>query len=52
MFANVPYKNSGAIARDDFPQENQTQQVRTDFRVDTKIALFLYIVTSRFINPL
>ncbi|NJY61896.1 hypothetical protein HC174_03885 [Salinimicrobium sp. CDJ15-81-2] len=28
---NVPYKNSAAIASEDFPQENQTQQVHTDF---------------------
>ena len=43
---NVSYKNSAAIAGDDFPQENQTQQVRTDFRTDNNIALFLYIVAK------
>ena len=32
---NVSYKNSAAIASVDFPQENQTQQVRKDFRFDT-----------------
>lgn len=47
---NVPYKNSAAIAGDDFPQENQTQQVRTDFRFDTVLALFLYSVVQRFFN--
>ena len=49
MFYNVSYKNSAAIAGDDFPQENQTQQVCPDFRFDTKIALFLCNVTSRLI---
>jgi hypothetical protein len=43
---NVSYKNSAAIAGDDFPQENQTQQVHTDFRFDTKVALFLCIVVK------
>ena len=55
MTHNVSYKNRAAIASDDFPQENQTQQVRTDFRTDTKIALFLYIVakcTARQSEPL
>ena len=47
MAHNVSYKNSAAIASVDFPQENQTQQVRTDFRFDTKIALFLYVVVQR-----
>jgi len=46
MFANVPYKNSAANASDDFPAENQTQQVHTDFWFETKIALFLYIVAK------
>ena len=46
IFYNVAYKNSAANASDDFPQENQTQQVHTDFRFDTKIALFLYIVVK------
>jgi hypothetical protein len=32
---NVSYKSSAAIASDDFPQENQTQQVHTDFRFYT-----------------
>ena len=35
MVDNVSYKNSAAIASDDFPQENQTQQVSTDFRLGT-----------------
>ena len=47
MYGNVSYKNSAAIASGDFPQENQTQQIRTDFRFDTKLALFLYIVAIR-----
>ena len=46
MLGNVPYKNSAAIAGDDFPQENQTQQVRQVFRFETKIALFLYSVAK------
>ena len=46
IFYNVSYKNSAAIASVDFPQENQTQQVRTYFRIDSKIALFLYIVVK------
>ena len=46
MAHNVPYKNCAAIAGDDFPQENQMQQVRTDFRFGTKIALFLYSVAN------
>jgi hypothetical protein len=48
---NVSYKNSAAIAGDDFPQENQTQQVHTDFRFETKIALFLYIVAKCTARP-
>ena len=47
MCYNVSYKNSAAIAGDDFPQDNQTQQVSTDFRFDIKIALFLCIVVNR-----
>ena len=46
IFGNVSYKNSAAIADDDFPQENQKQQLRTDLRFDTKIALFLCIVVK------
>ena len=36
---NVPYKNSAAIAGDDFPQENQTQQVRKEFRFKTGFSI-------------
>jgi hypothetical protein len=39
MQHNVSYNNSAAIARDDFPQENQTQQVRTDFRIGTGLSI-------------
>ena len=43
VFYNVSYKNSAAIAGDDFPQENQTQQVCTDFRLDTGFRIvFIY----------
>jgi hypothetical protein len=35
MNANVAYKNSATVASEDFPQENQTQQVHTDFRLST-----------------
>jgi len=47
MLHNVSYKNCAAIASVDFPQENQTQQVCTGHRFETKIALFLYIVVQR-----
>jgi len=47
IVGNVSYKNSAAIGSFDFPQENQKQQVHTDSRFDTKIALFLYIVVAR-----
>jgi hypothetical protein len=40
MFANVSYKNCAAIAGDDFPQENQMQQVRTDFQIETGLSIF------------
>jgi len=36
---NVPYKNSAAIAGDDFPQENQTQQVRKEFQFKTGFSI-------------
>jgi hypothetical protein len=35
MHHNVQYKNSAAVARNDFPQENQAQQISTDFRLST-----------------
>ena len=39
MLHNVPYKNSAAIASDDFPQENQAQQARTEFRICTGFSI-------------
>ena len=37
--ANVSYKNSAAIAGDDFPQENQTQQASRKFRFETGLSI-------------
>ncbi|OEY71481.1 hypothetical protein APR40_04945 [Salegentibacter salarius] len=51
MHHNVPYKNSAAIADDDFPQENQTQQVRTDFRFEINLSIvFIHCCALAFIQ--
>ena len=47
---NVSYKNSAAIACDDFPQENQTQQVHTDFRLGTSFRI-VFIRCCEIVPP-
>ena len=41
LAANVSYKNSAVIAGDDFPKENQVQQVRKDFRFKTGFSIVI-----------
>ena len=50
MYHNVSYKNSAAIAGDDFPQENQTQQVHTDFRLSTDFRIVFICLKFDFLT--
>ena len=50
MVDNVSYKNSAAIASVDFPQENQTQQVRKVFRFKTGLSI-VFICCCEIVPP-
>jgi len=42
------YKNSCGFVCEDFPQENQTLQIRNDLWLSTKPQLFLYGVAHSY----